>query len=406
MPLRSQLERLLSVHQADALSADVLVRDDDEELTWHSFLGHHDFWRFRGDLFFLHGRGRFVALRKREPPLGVEFLTTLWRQLERSNPDRLRGRALLARYDWRNNPDHTKSLRDDLAHGGKEGPEYLAIWDDFRQGVAKWYALVLFDAAVLADRFSSSFRTYLERTCDQLTAGRSEFGLFPKLRWKATLRRDRNREVSLEDALAVQITHDFAVGIEVARYLFCDWLLAFWHDDHAALFDSFKHDQNAENFGKNYGWYANREQFLELCHRLCPDLPPRVVNECIWLHQNQGCRCLGDVPAGPHTVRRAKCRRERSAPTAGSASVEVFVDADDAYLDWLGNHPHGFVLNCDRRPKPSYLVLHRARCGFLRPRGTLTGAYIKVCADGPREIEAWAREQTGASPEPCRRCRP
>lgn len=65
MPLRSQLERLLSVHQADALSADVLVRDDDEELTWHSFLGHHDFWRFRGDLFFLHGRGRFVALRKR-----------------------------------------------------------------------------------------------------------------------------------------------------------------------------------------------------------------------------------------------------------------------------------------------------------------------------------------------------
>ncbi len=405
MRLLSQLERLLSVHQADALSLDVLVRDVDEELTWHSFLGHHDFWRFRGDFFFLHGRGRFVPLRKRQPPLGVEFLATVWHQLERSNPDQLRGRALLARYDWRKNPDHTKSLRDDLADGGEEGREYLAIWDDFRQGVAKWYALVLFDASVLADRFSSSFRTYVDSTCNQLTAGGSEFGAFPKLRWRAALRRDHGREVSIEDALAVQITHDFAVGMEVARYLFCDWLLAFWHDDHAALFDSFKHDQNAENFGRNHGWYANREEFVELCHELRPDLPPRVVNECIWLHQNQECRCLADVPAGAHTVRHEKRRRGRSAPTAGSASVELLVDADDAYLDWLGNHPHGFVLNCDRRPRPSYLVLHRAACRFLRPRGSLTGSYIKVCADDPQEISAWAREQTGASPEPCRGCR-
>jgi hypothetical protein len=182
--------------------------------------------------------------------------------------------------------------------------------------------------------------------------------------------------------------------------------LAFWDDDHAALFDSFKYDQNAENFGDSHGWYANREQFLELCHRLRPDVPPRVINECIWLHQNQGCGCLGDVPARPPTVRRAKHRRERSAPTAGSASVEVFVDADAAYLDWLGNHSQGFVLNCDRRPRPRYLVLHRAGCGFLRRRGTLTGAYIKVCADDAREIKAWAREQTGAGPKPCRRCRP
>jgi hypothetical protein len=34
-----------------------------------------------------------------------------------------------------------------------------------------------------------------------------------------------------------------------------------------------------------------------------------------------------------------------------------FVDEDDRYLDWLADHPNGFVLNCGRKPSPSYLIL-------------------------------------------------
>ena len=406
MSLASQLNHLLSVHESDALSADVLIPDDDEELTWHSFLGHHDFWRFRGDLFFLHGRGEFVALRERTPSLGVDFLATAWRQIEASNPEELRGRALLARYEWRRTSDHKENLRSDLAAGGNESQQYLALWDGFRSGLPLWYAWILFNASALAQSFSSSFRTYLALTCEHLTRGRTDLGSFPKLNWRATLPDERGSEVSLEDALARRITRDFAVGVEVARYLFCDWLLALWHDGDSMLFDSYKHDANAENFGKAHGWYRNRRQFLDLCHELRPDLPPRVINECIWLHQNQGCCCLGGPEAQSESRPRPRTTARRSVVNAGGADAEVFIDADDEYRDWLIQHPGGFVLNCDRNPRPSYLVLHSARCRFARAEGRLTTSYIKVCAADAEEIEAWAIEKTGATPQPCGHCRP
>ena len=30
-----------------------------------------------------------------------------------------------------------------------------------------------------------------------------------------------------------------------------------------------------------------------------------------------------------------------------------FVDQDNQYLDWLADHPNGFVLNCGRKPTAS-----------------------------------------------------
>jgi len=294
MGIADQLDRLLQVHASDALSDSVLIPDLDEEINWHSFLGHHDFFRFRGDKFFLEGRGTFVPLRGRTPPLGISFLATAWHQLERANPQGLRGKALLARYRWRSDPAHKQNLRADLAGGGDESREYLAIWDSFRNGIPLWYAYILHDAAVLADRFSSSFRRYLERACKELAAGHPDIGAFPQLHWKETVGQNRGRDASLEDALASRITEDFAVGDEVARYLFCDWLLAFWHADHAVMFDSFKHDENARKFGEARGWFRSRREFLDICHQLRPALPPRVINECIWIHQNRQCACLAE----------------------------------------------------------------------------------------------------------------
>lgn len=86
--------------------------------------------------------------------------------------------------------------------------------------------------------------------------------------------------------------------------------------------------------------------------------------------------------------------------------MREFRDADAEYVRWRDTHPQGFVLNCERRPRASYLKLHRATCRWLRWRGVLTGSYIKVCSDDPAEIVAWARAQTGGTPEPCAFCRP
>jgi len=35
---------------------------------------------------------------------------------------------------------------------------------------------------------------------------------------------------------------------------------------------------------------------------------------------------------------------------------------DDGYLRWLAQNPDGFVVNSNRVPVSSYLILHRASC--------------------------------------------
>ncbi len=39
-----------------------------------------------------------------------------------------------------------------------------------------------------------------------------------------------------------------------------------------------------------------------------------------------------------------------------------FFNDDDSYLCWLAHNPDGFVVNSNRVPVGSYLVLHRASC--------------------------------------------
>jgi hypothetical protein len=86
----------------------------------------------------------------------------------------------------------------------------------------------------------------------------------------------------------------------------------------------------------------------------------------------------------------------------------VFANDERGYLAWLDAHPHGYVLNCDRKPKASYLKLHLASCGRINgtpPRGsTWTNPYIKVCAADRAAIEGWALRLTSAPVSPCGWC--
>ncbi|WP_309112724.1 hypothetical protein [Saccharothrix sp.] len=88
--------------------------------------------------------------------------------------------------------------------------------------------------------------------------------------------------------------------------------------------------------------------------------------------------------------------------------MQTFMDDDAGYERWLAGHPDLFVVNAERTPRPSYLVLHRATCrtiGGTPARGARwTADYIKVC--GSRvDLEAFAREVGGAA-RACGLCAP
>lgn len=95
---------------------------------------------------------------------------------------------------------------------------------------------------------------------------------------------------------------------------------------------------------------------------------------------------------------------------SGVGQVTPFMNDDQGYLRWLDAHPGGFVLNCDKTPKKTYLVLHRATCGHLstaeRSNWT-TGNYIKICSDSIAAIQAWVSSRVdGGVLDPCSVCKP
>src|SRR5437899_9027888 len=94
-----------------------------------------------------------------------------------------------------------------------------------------------------------------------------------------------------------------------------------------------------------------------------------------------------------------------------------FLDDDAGYVSWIGAHPQGFVLNCDRTPRAEYLVLHQAGCPTIsskEPNGRPKHwpdhwswtTYRKVCSSEPEVLQRWAHDRTGADVSRCSRCTP
>jgi hypothetical protein len=90
-------------------------------------------------------------------------------------------------------------------------------------------------------------------------------------------------------------------------------------------------------------------------------------------------------------------------------AVQAFRDDDAGYLAWIQQHSDGFVVNAERRPTPSYLILHRADCTFITrasQQGRWTADYVKVCAPAVAELERWASRVVGGRLQPCHWCAP
>jgi hypothetical protein len=81
--------------------------------------------------------------------------------------------------------------------------------------------------------------------------------------------------------------------------------------------------------------------------------------------------------------------------------VEMFIDDDNGYLQWITANPAGFVVNCNREPHPRYLKLHRATCrtvtGTPANGQRWTTLYAKICSLAVEELQRWAYQQVNGS---------
>ena len=86
-----------------------------------------------------------------------------------------------------------------------------------------------------------------------------------------------------------------------------------------------------------------------------------------------------------------------------------FFNDDDGYLRWLAQNPDGFVVNSNRVPVSSYLILHRASCNWINISSRInwpTTGYIKTCSNDLTVLSEWAEHQVGGSLKPCKTCQP
>lgn len=119
------------------------------------------------------------------------------------------------------------------------------------------------------------------------------------------------------------------------------------------------------------------------------------------------------LPDGRRELRCEACGhtwvhgQARPDPTTGRLLAVFDVD-DRAYLDWIHTWRDGYVLNCERHPRPDYLVLHRARCisiSELQPGATtFVGEFIKVCSTDRAVVQQWARDNGRSDATFCQLC--
>lgn len=77
----------------------------------------------------------------------------------------------------------------------------------------------------------------------------------------------------------------------MAPYVICDWQLWLWNEGRTGVFEAFKPDEFHIQFVDRYGVGViprDSKAFIGWWLDLSPDVPPRLVNECIWLALEKG----------------------------------------------------------------------------------------------------------------------
>lgn len=90
--------------------------------------------------------------------------------------------------------------------------------------------------------------------------------------------------------------------------------------------------------------------------------------------------------------------------------MQIFDNSDSDYLEWLANHPGGYVVNANNPPNRNYLFLHKATCSDITgspAKGShWTKKYIKACAIELAALESWSKEEFSVFLSQCQHCKP
>ena len=92
-------------------------------------------------------------------------------------------------------------------------------------------------------------------------------------------------------------------------------------------------------------------------------------------------------------------------------SVQVFINNDHDYLQWMADNPNGFVVNTGRTKRSTYTSLHTSGCTHIVEYEGLanTKSRAKVCSNDPDELYYWCQENRpaiGRFHHLCTSCKP
>ncbi|MBL7981019.1 MAG: hypothetical protein JNL52_04335 [Flavobacteriales bacterium] len=93
-------------------------------------------------------------------------------------------------------------------------------------------------------------------------------------------------------------------------------------------------------------------------------------------------------------------------------TIHVFDSSDADYLQWMKDHPRGFVLNTKRPTNQAYAMLHRSNCSHIRSlrNGEVQSSFtehgwIKICSEDLQTLLASMINHKTAPLIPVARCK-
>jgi hypothetical protein len=114
----------------------------------------------------------------------------------------------------------------------------------------------------------------------------------------------------------------------------------------------------------------------------------------------------------PHFLRSRKNNtlETKSGEQAMSDLIHIFINDNEGYLDWIEKNQSGYVVNCDKKPTPEYLILHKSTCNTIRsatrgPGNWTNTQYIKVCSLDKQKLAEWAKSEVNGELQSCQRCK-
>lgn len=254
----------------------VLIPDTEDDLNWHAFLGHSvDMQGFPAGEFAgvdpLTKPAAFKSLKERG--IGVRQLGELW------EIDGIRNHLeqVTASKKGEPMPPTYEALE---RYGGDVGKSLAEALKTFPYKKGHKYVRALLENSAALRLYGYSFRTWLQRACAALGVEH-----FPPPDFRQLVEQG-GRHLPLEDALRRKLDCFYLVGLTMAAYMLCDWQLWLWNEGETGWFATFKLDGLHEKFVREHGQGIvpeGEEAFVDWWRQYCPDLPPRLANECIWL---------------------------------------------------------------------------------------------------------------------------